>query len=473
MDAQLEIKLIECLSQLEDGEPLDRILARYPDDAASLRPLLETATALGALREEPSEPARIASRRAFLARAHDLRESASQRRFWLPRRMVTAIAALVLTFIFLGGTVAASALALPDEPLYGVKRAVEDAQLLVASSAQKDQLVARFEQRRRDEVNLLLAMRRDAAIAFEGTIESIQPDGLDISGLYLHVDRATVISGTPIVGSRARVQGYTQGGRLFAAFVNVEPGSGPTMIPAAQPTATTAPGETPNPAPSPSARPSPRPEVTRQPERAPTQAPSPTLAPARAPSETPIPPTRIPPTRILPTPIPPTPIPPTPVPPAPEEEIEFSGTLEATGATWIVSGTRFEIDGGTEIRGTLFVGDRVKVRARRLADGRLIAKRIERAEDSIDNGGGDDNGNDNSGDDKGNDNSGDDNGNDNSGDDKGNDNGGDDSGDDSGGGNDSGDESGGGDDSGGGGGDDRGGDGGGGDSGGGGGDDKP
>jgi uncharacterized membrane protein YgcG len=426
MDAQLEIKLIECLSQLDDGEPLDRILARYPDDAASLRPLLETATALEALREEPSEPARIASRRAFLARAHELREAASRPRFWLPRRMATAIAALALALVFLGGTVAASALALPDEPLYGVKRAVEDAQLLVAAGVQKEQLVERFEQRRRDEVNMLLAMRRDATITFDGAIESVQPDGLDISGLYLHVDRATVISGAPIVGRSARVQGYTRGGQLFATFISVEPSSGPIIIPTAQPTATAAPSETPSPAPSPSARPSPRAEVTQQLERASAQAASPTAAPARVPSETPRPTatarptTAVPPTPVPPTPVPSTPVPPTPASPAPEEEIEFSGTLEATGATWIVGGTRVEIDGGTEIRGTLFVGDRVKVRARRLADGRLIAKRIERAEDSIDNGnsgGSDDKGNDNSSDDKGNDNSG-------SHDDKGNDNGG-------------------------------------------------
>jgi uncharacterized membrane protein YgcG len=435
MDAQLESKLIECLSQLEDGEPLDRILARYPDDAVRLRPLLETASALEGLREEPSETARIASRRMFLAQAHQLRESASRQRFWLPRRMVVTIAVLAFVFLFVGGTIAASAVALPDEPLYGVKRAVEDAQLLVASTAQKGQLAARFEQRRRDEVNMLLAMRRDSAIAFEGTIDSIQPDGLDVSGLYLHIDRATTIAGTPAVGARARVQGRARDGQLFATFVSVEPGGDPQHIPPAQPTAAAVPTEIPSPAPSPAARPSPRPEVTQQPELAASPQPSPTSAPTRAPSATPRPPaTRVPPTPVPPTPVPPTPVPPTPVPPAPEEQIEFGGTVEATGAIWTISGTRVETDGGTEIRGTIGIGDRVKVRARRLPDGRLIATRIER-EDENDGGGGNDNANNNdNSNDNGNDSGGsNDNSNDNGDDHGGNDSGGNDSGGDHGG----------------------------------------
>src|SRR4051812_5033701 len=100
MDSELEINLIECLGRLDDGEPIDRILARYPDHAANLRPLLETATALADLRRAPRETARIASRRAFLAQAHELRESTARPCFWPPRRMAIAIAALA-AFIFM------------------------------------------------------------------------------------------------------------------------------------------------------------------------------------------------------------------------------------------------------------------------------------------------------------------------------------------------------------------------------------
>jgi uncharacterized membrane protein YgcG len=305
MDSQLEIKLIECLGRLDDGEPIDRILAHYPDDAAGLRPLLETAVALEELRPTPRESARIASRRAFLAQAHELRESAS-RRSWLPRRLAITITALIVAFIFVSGTVAVSASALPSEPLYGVKRAVEDVQLLVAAGAQKDQLAASFGQRRRDEINLLLVMRRDTAIAFEGTIEIIQPNGWEVSGLYIYFDPATTIAGTPAVGSHARIQGHTRAGQLHADSISVEPGGSPIASPTAtvtpKPSATARPSLTPSriPSPQPEAtqrpKPTPQPEVTTQPEataqREVTAQPRttlqptarPTLAPTRAPT---------------------------------------------------------------------------------------------------------------------------------------------------------------------------------------------
>src|SRR5262249_19888118 len=137
MDAQLELKLIESFSLLEAGEPLDRILARYPEDAARLRALLETATALSAIRMEPDQTAQRASRRAFLPQAHRMLDSPPPRLFIFPPRLIAAIASFLVAFVFVGGTVAASASALPNEPLYSVKRAVEDAQLLLASGANR------------------------------------------------------------------------------------------------------------------------------------------------------------------------------------------------------------------------------------------------------------------------------------------------------------------------------------------------
>jgi hypothetical protein len=373
MDSQLEIKLIECLDLLDDGEPLDRILARFPDDAPRLRPLLETAAALSTVRVEPSERSRIASRRGFLAQAHALREQAAQRRFWLPRWASGALAALALVVACAGGSVAASAAALPDEPLYPIKRVVEDVQLLVVSGAEQEQLAMRFELRRRAEISALLAQQRTATVAFAGAIDSIQPDRWVIGGLPVRVDGATSVSGTPLVGWRAHVQGRIQGAELFATSISVEPGSGP--LPTATATATAEPTDTPRP----SATRTPRPTSTRQPTARPS--PAPTLAPTNTPLPRPTPPPE-----------------PTPLPaPPPEEEIEFVGIVESTGTSWNISGAQVEVDGSTEIRDPISVGDRVKVRARRLADGRLVARRIE-LEDSGQNGngnGGADNGNDN------------------------------------------------------------------------------
>ena len=67
METRLEAKLIECLSALDQGESIDQVLARYPDDAPQLRRLLLTAQALPSLRLEPSEAMKLKSREAAVA----------------------------------------------------------------------------------------------------------------------------------------------------------------------------------------------------------------------------------------------------------------------------------------------------------------------------------------------------------------------------------------------------------------------
>ena len=351
MDSQLEIKLIECLDRLDDGEPIDSILAGYPGYAANLRPLLETALALEELRSAPREPARIASRRSFLAQAHELRAISSQQRSWLPRRMVITLVALLVAGIFLSRAVAASASALPSEPLYGVKRAVEDARLLVATGAEKEQLVASFGQRRRDEINLLLTMRRDTMIAFEGTIELIRPNGWEVAGLYIYLDRATTIAGTPLLGSHARIQGHTEAGRLLADMISIEPGSNailsPTVTATARPSATAIASATPRPSPPSSPLPEPTMPPTASPRSEPTHAP--TAAPS--PRSTTAPPPAAPPTRVLPTAAPPTSVAPTTVPPTQESDHSIGNGGDDQGG--VDNGT----DGATPDQGGTDSGD--------------------------------------------------------------------------------------------------------------------
>src|SRR5512145_810346 len=122
MDAQLESKLIECLDALAQGEAVERILARYPQDAAQLRPLLETAAVLPAQRMEPSEAAKMQSRQKFMAQADLLRRTAPRKTMGFLPRLATGFLAAALVAIVLGtGAVAASGSALPGDPLYGLK----------------------------------------------------------------------------------------------------------------------------------------------------------------------------------------------------------------------------------------------------------------------------------------------------------------------------------------------------------------
>lgn len=62
------------------------------------------------------------------------------------------------------------------------------------------------------------------------------------------------------------------------------------------------------------------------------------------------------------------------------EQVEFTGVVEAIADTsWTVSGITLSVDGTTEIKGTIELGDPVKVHARLVA-GELLAQEIELAE---------------------------------------------------------------------------------------------
>ncbi len=353
MDAALEIRLIESLSALEEGEPIERILSRYPEHAAQLRPLLETAAALPALRMEPSREAKSKSREAFLAQAAGLQGSTGSRRTGFFARPLMTFASLALALIIVaGGAVAASAAALPGDPLYGLKRAVEDARLSLASDVTgRGALAAQFEQERINEIAALLDAGREAEVEFAGAIESIQTDAWLVASLVVHINDGTRIDGNPQVGLRAQVQGRTLDGMLIATTIVVEP------------------GDVPEPAPAPTSEP----EATATPK--PEATPSPT--PSRTPTPTPTS-TRTPTPTGTPTPF----------------EVEFIGLVERADAqTWTVGGVVVEVNAATVFIDNPEVGRQARVRALNLGGGRLIALSIERLDDGNDNANTNDNGN--------------------------------------------------------------------------------
>jgi hypothetical protein len=366
MDVALEIKLIECLSALEDGEPLERILARYPDEAAQLRPMLETAAALPRLRLEPSAEARSSSRKAFLAQAVALRRARQPEPIRFFTRPLAAFASLALALVLVGGgVVAASGSALPGDPLYGVKRLVENARLSLASgAASRDTLASQFEQERVQEVNALLDAGREAEVAFSGVIESIQPEAWVVAGVPVGIGVDTRIDGDPRVGRSAQVRGRTADGLLRATSITT--GRDEVEQPEITPTPSSTPRSTPEPDDT----------LTPTPTATPTLQATPSRTPTRSPTRTPTP------TATL-TPF----------------EVEFTGLVEATDVQqWTVSGVVVEIDAATEFRNNPGLGSQVQVRALNVGDGRLIALIIERLDD--DDGGNDnqnsnDNGNEN------------------------------------------------------------------------------
>lgn len=204
--------LIEVLDLLASGLPIDAIVARYPAQAAELRPFLLTAAALGRLAEQPTLDAQAQSQRAFLAAAGEM--AATQPRptaaGWWRRLLAPALALLLVVFLGGVGLVGASAAAAPGDALYGTKRLIEDVRLnLTGDPERAAALREQFRLERVDEIERLLVEGREVAVSLTGPIEAI--DGLrwTVAGLPVVVGADTVIDGAPAVGALAQVDGLS------------------------------------------------------------------------------------------------------------------------------------------------------------------------------------------------------------------------------------------------------------------------
>ena len=161
-----ELALDECLDLvLKDEQSVEACLHRYPEHAEEMAPLLQMAHEVkSTLEYTPSAAAKTRARllmQAAIARQQARKERRWQWPGWLrvtaPPRLAVGMATIVLVMA-LGGTgiVAASSDSMPDQPLYPVKRAVEEARLVLSlSSNGKAQLHARFADRRVEEIAVL------------------------------------------------------------------------------------------------------------------------------------------------------------------------------------------------------------------------------------------------------------------------------------------------------------------------------
>lgn len=147
----------ECLERiLTGGETVEQCLASYPEHAAELEPLLQTAlNAKETLEIVPRPEFRERARYQILAELRDIEER-KQRRFslfgWQPRWATAAIAVLVL-LVASSGTVAAAGNSMPDQPLYPVKLATERVRLvLIPSKLGKAEYYAELVDKRVSEI---------------------------------------------------------------------------------------------------------------------------------------------------------------------------------------------------------------------------------------------------------------------------------------------------------------------------------
>ncbi len=214
MNDKLLHALEDCLQTLQSGAGLDSVLVRYPDLKDQLRPLLQAAQAAQVYDRTPIPQLTIrAGRTNLLAHVNEARSQRSSRKGFQPVVRFALVAALVLVFLVVGGggLLTASARSLPDDPLYGLKRAAEVLQLdLTFDPAKKQALEDVYYQRRIDETESLLTSRRAAQVKFSGLVEAPFSDGWLVSGIRVIVTAQTEVDGEILPGMHVEVEGFTQ-----------------------------------------------------------------------------------------------------------------------------------------------------------------------------------------------------------------------------------------------------------------------
>ena len=170
-DSHFDNILDDCLARLAAGESIVDCLARYPEHADELAPLLRMSqeTIRIAYTATPSDAARargMARMQAALAEGKQPRRWRWQlpRLSWRPLStpMLAAFAVVFLTVVAAGGTTVASADSLPGETLYPVKRMRESVEerIIARSAERKAEVNAKLARERGREMHELIVRGR-------------------------------------------------------------------------------------------------------------------------------------------------------------------------------------------------------------------------------------------------------------------------------------------------------------------------
>lgn len=211
MNRKLTDALEKSLQRLQQGEPLDSVLAGYPHLAARLRPLLETALRARSLDQAGLPASALARQRTRgLSLAADLRRSKRPRQLKVWRPVMTALSVIAILVLSSNGLLIASAHSIPGDTLYPLKRTVESTQLQLASgSARKQALEHTFEERRVDETRSLITDQRIEEVEFNGQVTQMSSDEWVVSGISVYLTARTRVDPGIRVGDEIDVDGVT------------------------------------------------------------------------------------------------------------------------------------------------------------------------------------------------------------------------------------------------------------------------
>lgn len=207
-----------CLREIEEGGEMETALARFPEYAEELRPILETSIKARAMASpEPSPEVVRRSRARVMQHAAELRESQVAPR---TKRVIPLFQRLAISFtlaaIFLmsgSGLLSASASALPGERLYPVKRGWESIRLFfIFDSEARSLLEHEFENERLHEANELLAEGRHEVIEFAGVFMQVN-GAYYVSGLQVTLPAGISLPANGdavVVTGRTNAQGFVE-----------------------------------------------------------------------------------------------------------------------------------------------------------------------------------------------------------------------------------------------------------------------
>jgi hypothetical protein len=229
-----------CLREIENGAEMETVLARRPDFAAELRPILMASAMARSLSAPAPSPEAVRRGRAkVLQRAAQMREtkSAPRSRRAIPFFQRLAIA-LTLTAIFLTsgtGLVSASSSALPGEKLYPVKLTWENVRLFFTFDAEvRESLEHSFENERLHEVSELILEGRHETIRFDGVYMEV--NGVTyVAGIRVVILDASALPPEPLInGVAVAVTGHTNAeGFVEAETIELLPVG--TVVPTGEP----------------------------------------------------------------------------------------------------------------------------------------------------------------------------------------------------------------------------------------------
>lgn len=229
-----------CLNELDHGVELETILARYPDMAAELRPMLRAA--LTAQQEAVPTPAQhvvMRNQAKVLQRFDQVWDAKPATRSWFPvlSRRVVGFALLLIVFFFSGtNLVRASFSSLPGDGLYPVKLSWEKATLLFTFDAHvRQNLQLKYDDERLKEISQLFGTGRTAHVEFVGAVTIQHGDEWRVATISVIVSTQTKLPSQAIQnGNLVRVIGTTKGdGIVLAERIELVAVStpAPTMIP--------------------------------------------------------------------------------------------------------------------------------------------------------------------------------------------------------------------------------------------------